>query len=142
MKKSILTLMAAAAALTVMPGAWTAQIESLRGDDITKASAEPERKKLIEVQGGIERSYKEQPPMIPHEVDKYEINIKTNGCFKCHTPETYEKEKAPVVSDSHFLDRDGNKLDHISSRRYFCTQCHAPQLNGEPLVKNLFEGRK
>ena len=142
MKKTILTLAAAAAALTLTSGAWAAQIESLRGDDITKASSEPERRKLMQVEGGIKRSFKEQPPMIPHEVDKYEINIKTNGCFKCHTPETYEKEKAPVASESHFLDRDGKKLDHISSRRYFCTQCHAAQLTGEPLVKNLFEGRK
>jgi cytochrome c-type protein NapB len=142
MKRSILTLLAAAVAATMTTGTLAAQIESLRGDELVAPSKEPERRKLMEVQGGIERSYKEQPPMVPHEVDKYEVNLKVNGCMKCHSPETYEKEKAPKIGDSHFLDRDGNKLDRVSSRRYFCNQCHTPQLTGEPLVKNLFEGVK
>ena len=142
MKKTILALAAAAAALTITPGAWPDQIESLRHAAITATSVEPERRKLMEVEGGIERSYKEQPPMVPHEVDKYDINIKYNGCLKCHSPETYEKEKAPVMGEAHFLDRDGNKLEHLSPLRYFCTQCHVAQLTGAPLVENLFEGRK
>jgi cytochrome c-type protein NapB len=142
MKKTTVTLMAAAAALALSTGALAGSVESLRGDDLTKMSAEPARMKLMTVQGGIERSYKEQPPMVPHEVDKYELNVKVNGCMKCHSPETYEKEQAPMIGESHFLDRDGNKLDKVSSRRYFCNQCHAPQLEGTPLVENNFQGRK
>ena len=142
MNKTLVTLMAASAAMAFTAGSLAATVESLRGADLTQMSAEPDRKKLMEVKGGIERSYKEQPPMIPHEVDKYEINLKVNGCMKCHSPENYEKEKSKKISDSHFLDRDGNKLDKVSSRRYFCNQCHAPQLMGDPLVENTFEGRK
>jgi cytochrome c-type protein NapB len=142
MKKTTVTLMAAAAALAVTTGALAGDVMSLRGDDLTKLSVEPARTKLQTVQGGIERSYKEQPPMVPHEVDKYEVNIKVNGCMKCHGPETYEKEKSPKIGDSHFLDRDGNKLDKVSSRRYFCNQCHAPQIKDNQLVENNFEGRK
>jgi cytochrome c-type protein NapB len=139
MKKSILTLLAATA---LSGGAWAGQLESLRGNDITAASQEPGRYSVMEVRGGIERSFREQPPMVPHPVEKYEINLKVNGCMKCHSPETYEREKSPKIGDSHFLDRDGNQLERISSRRYFCTQCHTPQLSGDPLVNNLFEGRK
>ena len=141
MKKPIVILIAATA-MTMTTGAVLSDVQSLRGDDLTKMSAEPARVKLMTVQGGIDRSYKEQPPMVPHEVDKYEVNLKVNGCLKCHSPETYEKEKSPMVGESHFLDRDGKKLDKISSRRYFCNQCHAPQLDGEPLVQNNFQGLK
>ncbi len=142
MKKTLVTLMAAAAALTMMTGALAGDVMSLRGDDLTKSSVKAERARLQTVQGGIERNYKEQPPLVPHEVDKYEVNIKVNGCMKCHSAATYEKEKAPKVGDSHFLDRDGNKLDNLSSRRYFCNQCHAPQLSTNQLVENNFQGRK
>ncbi|MCM8854518.1 MAG: nitrate reductase cytochrome c-type subunit [Candidatus Thiodiazotropha sp.] len=93
-------------------------------------------------EGGIERSYKLQPPMVPHEVDKYEINLKNNGCMKCHSEATYEKEKAPKVGDSHYEDRDGKVLKTVSSRRYFCNQCHAPQMGADPLVQNNFQGAK
>ncbi|MEA3275548.1 MAG: nitrate reductase cytochrome c-type subunit [Pseudomonadota bacterium] len=141
MKKTLVILVAAMAASAFTTGAM-AEVQSLRGADLEQMSAKPERMKLMTVEGGIERSYKEQPPMVPHEVDKYEVNLKLNGCMKCHSPETYEKEKSPVIGESHFLDRDGNKLDRLSSRRYFCNQCHAPQLDGQPLVENQFQGRK
>lgn len=141
MKKPIVILIAATA-MTMTTGTLAGDVQSLRGDDLTKLSAEPARSKLMTVQGGIDRSYKEQPPMVPHEVEKYEVNLKVNGCLKCHSPATYEKEKSPMVGESHFLDRDGKKLANISSRRYFCNQCHAPQLDGEPLVQNNFQGRK
>ena len=117
-------------------------VESLRGEQIDTGSTAPEKFRVEVVQGGIERSYKEQPPMIPHDIAKYDISLRQNGCLKCHSPETYEKEKAPKVGDSHFLDRDGNKLDKISSRRYFCTQCHTVQFGGGELVDNTFQGRK
>lgn len=141
MKKILKTLVTAAVVIGFV-GTAQADVQSLRGDDLTTQSAKPQRMKLMEVQGGFERSYKEQPPMVPHEVDKYEVNLKVNGCLSCHSPETYEEKKSPMVGESHFVDRDGNKTDKVSSRRYFCNQCHAPQMKGEPLVQNQFEGRK
>jgi cytochrome c-type protein NapB len=30
-------------------------------------------------------------------------------------------------------------LAAVSARRYFCTQCHVPQVEVEPLVENRFE---
>jgi cytochrome c-type protein NapB len=39
-----------------------------------------------------------------------------------------------AVSVSHYMDRDGNFLAEISPRRYFCEQCHVPQVDAKPLV--------
>jgi cytochrome c-type protein NapB len=80
--------------------------------------------------------------VIPHKIDKETINLKTNTCMKCHSEKTYEQKKAPKVGDSHYVARDGKVLETVSTRRYFCNQCHAPQLNAEPIVINRFEGAK
>ena len=140
MKRTMIALLVSATAVVFATQA--VAVDSLRGADIEKNSAKPAKRKLVEQSGGFERSFKEQPPMVPHVVDKYEINLKVNGCMKCHSEKTYEKEKAPKVGDSHYVTRDGKTLDTLSSRRYFCNQCHAPQLKGEPLVENVFDGRK
>ena len=144
MKKTILTLAFSLAALSVTATSSAAEaIPSLRGThDLTAQSVEPDKRKLMVVEGGIERSYKQQPPMVPHEVDKYPVTLKDNGCLKCHSEKTYEQEKSPKIGDSHYEDRDGKVLETMSPRRYFCTQCHAAQLEGEPLVSNMFEGVK
>jgi cytochrome c-type protein NapB len=134
------TLLAAGPALA---GDTAAVVDPQRKDlPLDGASAVPERRQVEVVQGGIARSYKEQPPMIPHAIDKYEISLRLNGCLKCHSEETYQAEKAPKLGDSHFLDRDGKRLDKLSTRRYFCTTCHAVQFEGAPLVDNSFQGRR
>ena len=43
-----------------------------------------------------------------------------------------------MVSVTHFMDRDNNFLAELSPRRYFCTQCHVPQLDAKLLVENDF----
>ena len=142
MKKTIaiLTLSLAAAGLSGAMPAFA--LDSLRGGGIADMSAKPDKKKVDVVQGGIERTYEEQPPLIPHGIEKYELNLRLNGCLKCHSETTAEKENTKPTPESHYLDRDGNKLDKLSSRRYFCTQCHTVQLKGNPLVENTFEGLK
>lgn len=142
MKKTIaiLTLSLAAAGLSGAMPAFA--VDSLRGGGIEDMSAKPEKTKVEVVQGGIERTYEEQPPLIPHSIEKYGINLRQNGCMKCHSEATAEKENTKPTPESHFLDRDGNKLDKPSSLRYFCNQCHTPQLTGAPLVDNTFEGLK
>jgi cytochrome c-type protein NapB len=142
MKKSILPVAVAMTTAFYTISAVSADVASLRGDELTTMSAEPAKTKVMSVTGGIIRSYKEQPPMVPHTVDKYEINLKNNGCMKCHSEKTYKKEKAPKVGDSHYVTRDGKVLDTISSRRYFCNQCHATQEDARPLVKNNFAGTR
>ena len=84
------------------------------------------------------RNYPEQPPTIPHKIRGYQINLKTNKCMSCHSRMAVEQSQAPMVSITHFMDRDGQVLASVTSRRYFCTQCHVPQLEVRPLIENTF----
>ena len=86
-----------------------------------------------------DRNYRQQPPLIPHSIDKYEIDVKVNMCLRCHDWPNNVQENAPMVSATHYLDRDGNRLDRVSSRRWFCVQCHVPQADAKPLVENTFQ---
>ncbi|MBU0501213.1 MAG: nitrate reductase cytochrome c-type subunit [Gammaproteobacteria bacterium] len=116
---------------------------SLRGDNpLDKGEQGIAVKKPLTVKGGIERSFKKQPPMIPHGIEKDRITLKGNTCMKCHSAENAKKEKAPEIGESHYLDRDGNKLAKPSSRRWFCNQCHAPQVDAQPLVELDYQPQK
>ncbi len=48
------------------------------------------------------------------------------------------ESQAPMVSITHFMDRDGQFRAAITPRRYFCTQCHVAQHELQPLVGNDF----
>lgn len=87
----------------------------------------------------IPRDYVQQPPMVPHTVEGYTVNIKVNKCLTCHSWANYKEKKATKISQTHFTDREGNDLANVSARRYFCTQCHAPQADAKPLVENEFQ---
>ena len=84
------------------------------------------------------RNYPMQPPVIPHHTRNYEVNLNTNKCMSCHSRHRTGESQAPMVSVTHYMDRDGNFLAEISPRRYFCDQCHATQSDVEPLVENEF----
>ena len=45
---------------------------------------------------------------------------------------------APMVSATHYMDRDHDYLAEISPRRYFCTQCHVVQTDAREPVDNTF----
>jgi cytochrome c-type protein NapB len=85
------------------------------------------------------RAYTDQPPTIPHKIDGYEISLNVNKCMMCHSRERTEEFQAPMVSATHFMDRDYDYLAQISPRRYFCTQCHVPQTDARAPVRNDFE---
>jgi cytochrome c-type protein NapB len=83
-------------------------------------------------------SYPEQPPLIPHTIEGYEVSIHGNKCLSCHARSRTRESQAPMISITHFTDRDGQYLASISPRRYFCTQCHVPQHNVRAPVENDF----
>ncbi|MGH1484876.1 MAG: nitrate reductase cytochrome c-type subunit [Cellvibrionaceae bacterium] len=85
------------------------------------------------------RAYPMQPPSIPHHIDGYQINLNANKCLSCHARNQTEESQAPMVSVTHFMDRDGNFLADVSPRRYFCTQCHTTQIERKPLIENTFK---
>ncbi len=118
----------------------TAEVQFLRGDQgIDAMATAPAKTTLQEVEGGFKRSFEDQPPLVPHKVDKYKVSLTENKCMDCHSEENYKEEDAPRVADSHYLDRDGKKLDKLAGSRYFCGQCHVPQVDAKPLVENTFQ---
>jgi nitrate reductase (cytochrome), electron transfer subunit len=120
--------------------AQTAEIESLRGvTGLDQSSKAPEPKKYAKDGEPIARDYVQQPPLIPHKIDNYTINLKSNKCLSCHSWKNYRQFGATKISQTHFANRDEQVLANVSARRYFCTQCHVPQVNAPPLVENVFK---
>ncbi|WP_421701898.1 nitrate reductase cytochrome c-type subunit [Aliiroseovarius sp.] len=85
------------------------------------------------------RNYRQQPPLIPHSVDQYQIDLKANRCLSCHDWTNAGERKAPTLSMTHYQDREGNQLDTVAGTRWFCNQCHVPQADAPELVENIFE---
>lgn len=84
------------------------------------------------------RAYTSQPPTIPHAIERYEITRNVNFCMYCHSRIRSEEFGAPMVSATHFMDREYDFLAEISPRRYFCTQCHVIQHEVRTPVDNTF----
>ena len=139
MKKSIVTAMGLALALGGF-ASMAAEVKSLRGHiDLEAPSKVPEMKQYRKDGDVLPRDYVQQPPLIPHKIEGYQINRKFNKCLSCHSWANYKEAGATKISQTHFEDRDRNVLANVSARRYFCTQCHVPQANAKPLVDNTFE---
>ncbi len=85
------------------------------------------------------RDYPMQPPTIPHKIENYQLDLKVNKCLSCHSRTQTEDSQAPMVSVTHFMDRDGNFLADVSPRRYFCKQCHVTQNAKKDLIENNFK---
>ena len=85
------------------------------------------------------RNYTWQPPTVPHRVDGYQVDKNFNKCMDCHSRTKAEVSQAVPVSVTHYMDRDGHMLGQVSTRRYFCMQCHVSQDAVRPLVNNTFQ---
>lgn len=85
------------------------------------------------------RNYAMQPPVIPHKIEGYQVDKNANRCMMCHARTRTQESQAPMISVTHFQNRDGNFLAELSPRRYFCLQCHVPQADLQPLVQNNFK---
>ncbi|GLR79691.1 nitrate reductase cytochrome c-type subunit [Azospirillum oryzae] len=85
------------------------------------------------------RNYADQPPLIPHAIRDYQIDLNINKCLTCHDRRNTAGSQAPMLSVTHFQDRDGQTLGTVAARRYFCTQCHVPQTDAQPIVPNSFQ---
>jgi len=136
----IATLLLLGMGMVVAQTAIAEHVVSLRGHTpLDEDTVAPELKHWDKDGRPIERDYVQQPPLIPHQIDGYKINQKFNKCLTCHSWANYRESGATKISQTHFEDRDANVLANISARRYFCTQCHVPQVNARPLVENTFE---
>ncbi|MCQ0988822.1 nitrate reductase cytochrome c-type subunit [Jiella marina] len=127
------------AATAFLFGAALAQPVSLRGPTSPADNAEPPPMANFEEGAGRKvRNYPEQPPIIPHDVTGYRIDLNSNKCLSCHARARVGESGAPMVSITHFMDRDGQFRAAVTPRRYFCTQCHVSQQEVTPLVENDF----
>ena len=113
-------------------------IATLRGAPIAEAPEAPVMPKISHKDLRRVRSYPEQPPTIPHQIEGYQIDLNFNKCMSCHSRVATGQSQAPMVSITHFMDRDGQFRAAITPRRYFCTQCHVVQHELQPLVGNDF----
>ena len=114
-------------------------MRSIRGADVADPELAVGNYKLIPDQAPLPRDYVQQPPLVPHKIDGYEVTINFNKCMDCHSWTRYRETGATKVSITHFKDREGTELSNISPRRYFCLQCHVPQTDARPLVENQFQ---
>jgi len=113
-------------------------IATLRGAEINLEPTSPMMTRQDNSDMRRMRNYPEQPPTIPHKIRGYMIDLKANKCLSCHSRRATADSQAPMVSITHFMDRDNQVLATVTPRRYFCTQCHVPQLQTKPLVGNDF----
>lgn len=144
---ALLTAMLAFSGASALAADTAAAVKSMRGIDTNAEDVAPEVKNASTKRPGttapVIRTFSTQPPVIPHATANFDdINLEENQCLGCHGPEKYKEKKAVKIGDSHFYDRDGNKLPEVSSRRHNCVQCHVPQVDAPPLVENTFQGDK
>lgn len=108
----------------------------------------------------INRAFQDAPPMIPHDVEgMLPIQINNNACVGCHMPEVASSMGATAIPESHFInfrpqhkydgkefqksidnmknETDIKKMSDLAGARFNCSQCHAPQSEGQ-LVENTF----
>lgn len=110
----------------------------------------------------FQRAFQDAPPMIPHDTTGLlPIKIGENQCTGCHMPDVAPVMGATPIPVSHFTDfrpkhilykgifikvADNYKndvtirqTDKLQGARYNCSQCHAPQSQGNLAVENTFQ---
>lgn len=143
MKNALLFSAIAAASIAVASGLALAQtatdpVTSLRG--VTPDQDAGLAPVYHQEEGRAERNYRLQPPIIPHTIEKYQIDLHANECLACHDWKNAADRGAPTLSMTHYVSRDGVQTDDIAPRRWFCNQCHVPQVDAPSLVENVFKG--
>jgi len=137
---SRIRILALAAAFTIAATGLAAQTQSgLRGS--TPLDTEGPAPRMTPMRNTTEkevRNYPEQPPLIPHAIDGYQVDLNGNKCLSCHARARTGESQASMLSITHFMDRDGQALASVSPRRFFCTQCHVPQHEVKAPIENDF----
>ena len=117
----------------------------------------------------LKRAFQDAPPMIPHSIEGLiPIKIDNNQCLGCHMPAMAKMVNSTPIPSSHFTNfrpstymidgsvvKSGVVIENTSSAslkdvsivkkgklvgaRFNCTQCHAPQSQGDLAVENNFE---
>lgn len=121
-------------------GAQSSGVTSLRGAKPIEETGPPPQMAVQDTETGpFGRSYRQLPPMIPHDIEGLEIGLAGNECLTCHDWPNNVDTGATRISESHYIDRGGIARESVVGSRWFCTQCHAPQDEVEALVPNTFK---
>ncbi|MGI9305937.1 MAG: nitrate reductase cytochrome c-type subunit [Gammaproteobacteria bacterium] len=136
-----LTCKALVCAALVFCAAPHARVEGLRNAPVDSSAAPPPTAAPADEERRRVRNYPEQPPVIPHGIRGYQVDLRFNKCLECHSRQNAPAAGAPMASVTHFMDADFQVLTEVSPRRYFCTQCHVPQTRAVPPVPNTFRGQ-
>jgi len=136
MRAALAAVLALAAALA----AAEPLVDAMRGaTPILEATQPPRLSNAVNDDVRLPRNYAQQPPVIPHRVDGYQVDRNFNKCLDCHARAKTEFSNAVPVSATHYRNREGKVLAQVSTRRYFCMQCHVAQEPARPLVGNSFQ---
>lgn len=135
---------------------------NLYSEDDTVAEKTEYRSSQATTSTKIKRAFQDAPPMIPHDtIGMLPIKVGDNRCVSCHMPDIAGAMGATPIPVSHFTDfRPRHKLvggdfkpvvnnlrnevsikeeKQLQGARFNCSQCHAPQSQGNLLVENTFE---
>jgi len=135
---TLLTVLLLMSAISVI--ALADEIATMRnGVAITETPKPAAIPRVVDEDIRAQRSYPMQPPLIPHDTRDYDLNLQVNKCMSCHARRRTEESQAPMISVTHYMDRDGNFLAEVSPRRYFCDQCHVTQTVTRDVLENDFE---
>ena len=115
------------------------KVQGLRGAIPVDQINPPGRYRQERDHGPADRDFVQQPPLIPHSIQGYQVTSNFNKCMDCHAWQKTKGSGATKVSVTHYRTREGQELDSISPRRYFCNQCHVPQTDAKPIVQNTYE---
>ncbi len=132
-------LLSMSAALATSTMAQDSGLKTLRDTPLNQVDTAPDIYKQSTPGEGFGHAYRQQPPLIPHKIDGYQVSTSNNACMNCHDWPGHIEAKAPKVSETHYVDREGVRLDKVAGTRYFCQQCHVPQVDAKPLVNNTFQ---
>ena len=141
----------------------------LYAEDGTLASKTEYRAAAPGTSKRLKRAFQDAPPMIPHSLKGLvPIKVDNNQCLGCHMPDMAKFVGSTPIPPSHFTNfrpttymidgqivksgvvinnTSSESLDHVSivkqgslvGARFNCTQCHAPQSQGNLAVENNFE---
>ncbi|CAH2601811.1 Periplasmic nitrate reductase, electron transfer subunit [Rhodovastum atsumiense] len=139
MRRPFLPVALALGGVLLSPGLYAQDAPRLRGPEpFTRETPVPPMQRAVTNDVRVRRNYPDQPPLIPHAIEGYALDLNANKCMSCHARRFTEQSQAPMISVTHYQDREGNTLGGLAPRRYACLSCHVPQTEARPLVESRF----
>jgi nitrate reductase (cytochrome), electron transfer subunit len=139
MKKSLLLCLSFCLLVPLVLAAPGDDTATLRGVALDTEPTPPKMPEVDDRDLKRSRAYPMQPPTIPHRIRDYRVDLNSNKCLSCHSRKQTGQSQAPMISVTHYMDREGNFLADVSPRRYFCEQCHVVQTDARQLVGSDFK---